>query len=204
MFKKTITTIPATSDSGMLCDDCQFDGHEILRREKGQITKVRYCNFYKEFHDAAKPLFCKVELIEVTEGESPGPFMIDDRETEKALRMKIKTLRNALENAICERCCCANCDLWRGEKALRGLCIQYGTTTKWSYLCDDNWKIKKKKYYNKDCEPIEDEKMTVTTLEIHELCHDLLYVHGIHGKIHVEIESEIATWLEKKGLKIIT
>lgn len=77
MYKKIITTIPATSDAGMLCSDCILAGQGMNQKQ--------FCNFYKKSHDENKPKFCNVELIEITESLGPGPFMIkdeDDRQEE--------------------------------------------------------------------------------------------------------------------------
>jgi len=89
MFKKIITTIPATSDSGMLCADCYFC-RTTLQRD-GNVKEC--CNYYQKICDSNKPLFCNVELIEVTEGLGPGPGPVFyDRNNEPIQAPEISTV----------------------------------------------------------------------------------------------------------------
>jgi len=123
MFKKIITTIPATSDAGMLCADCPLKGQGM--------NQMQFCSFYKKSHDSNKPAFCNVELIEVTEDIGQGP-----------------------------------------------------TPT----------------YYDRDMNPVPPPE--ISTLDIHDFCHDLHNDYGINWGIHVQVETRIADWLERKGIKV--
>lgn len=107
MIKKLITTIPMTRALGMECRDCPLAGQGMNQKQ--------FCSFYKKSHDSARPQFCKVRTIDVTEdGEQPE----------------------------------------------------------------------------------------ISSLEVHELCHDLLYARGIYGTIHRETEDKIIAWLEGKRITV--
>jgi hypothetical protein len=63
MFKKTVTTIPATRAIGFACSDCPLKGQGM--------NQMQFCSFYKKSHDDDRPSFCHVESIEITEGLEP-------------------------------------------------------------------------------------------------------------------------------------
>ena len=148
MDRKIITTLRLHRCLGLICSDCPLKGQGMNQKQ--------FCSFYRKSHDEARPKFCKVENIEITEGlELPEPVKYNrdnepvGPETERELRAKIKALQEALGK----------------ERAVP--------------------------------EP------TITTIEIHELCHNLLCSRGIHGEIHVEIERGILAWLEGKRITVI-
>jgi len=51
-------------------------------------------------------------------------------------------------------------------------------------------------------EPREMNRPEISSLEVHEICHQLLYARGIHGEIHVEVERDLTAWLVRKGIKM--
>jgi len=66
MDKKIITTLNLHRCLGLTCQDCPLKGQGMNQKQ--------FCSFYKKSHDEARPKFCKVENIEITEGlELPEP-----------------------------------------------------------------------------------------------------------------------------------
>jgi len=70
MEKKLVSTLQLYRCLGLTCRDCPLKGQGMNQKQ--------FCSFYKKSHDSERPAFCKVEMIEITEGlELPAPREYD-------------------------------------------------------------------------------------------------------------------------------
>ena len=92
MEKKQISTLKLYRCLGLICRDCPLAGQGMNQKQ--------FCSFYKKSHDDDRPAFCKVDMIEITEGlELPAPREYN-RNFEPIVPMDKEQVKEILEQEV--------------------------------------------------------------------------------------------------------